>query len=375
MKVIIVDDEKSMLLIMKKMISKIPEVEIAGVFQNVRDAYKFLNENSVDMAFVDIKMPEESGLDFAKKILKEALTVELVFLTSHKEYALDAFEVHAFDYIVKPVSQDRLERTIKRAKQRRTPLLADKSGSASATLSVYCLGDLDIRCADGGVVQLSSSKSAELLAYLLLNQGKFVSKWSVMEDVFRGMPPQNAEIYLNTTIYKLRKALEPHGMKTAVISTNERYRMDLKKIYIDFIDFENRVNSLGTMDESNLENALKTEKLYGGELLRDKGYYWSLPEKERLSEVYWNFAKKLGHYLLENNNLTTALQIFRKLVFKNELDEEVNCLLMRVYAARRDRISLIRQYERYAKVLERELEVAPGNMTADLYMALRKSLE
>jgi len=60
MKVIVVDDEKSMLLIMKKMISKIPDIEIVGCFQSAGEAYKFIKKNKVNMVFVDINMPEES---------------------------------------------------------------------------------------------------------------------------------------------------------------------------------------------------------------------------------------------------------------------------------------------------------------------------
>lgn len=52
-------------------------------------------------------------------------------------------------------------------------------------------------------------------------QGRLVSKWKIMEDVFSGMAQSNAETYLNTTVYKLRKALEPHGMKSAIISAEE----------------------------------------------------------------------------------------------------------------------------------------------------------
>ncbi|MBU3144875.1 response regulator [Clostridium sp. CF012] len=375
MKVILIDDEKSMLLIMKKMISKVPEIEIAGAFQSSAQAYKFIKENRVDIAFIDIKMPEESGLDLARRIVSEFERIDIVFLTSHKEYALEAFDVHAVDYIVKPVSQERLEHTIKRIKERLIFPLPYSYGGASVKLSVYCLGGLDIRGVDGGSVKLTSSKSLELLAYLLLNKGEFVSKWRVMEDVFGEMSPHNAETYLNTTIYKLRKALLHHEMKAAVISVNESYRIDIKDIYIDFIDFDNRVNALCIINESNLEDAIKTEKLFGGQLFGDKDYHWSLPEKERLSEVHWDFVKKLGNYLLKNNSLTISLQIFKKMAIRNELDEEVNCLLMRVYAAKRDRISLIKQYNRYTKVLQRELEVTPASNTAKLYAELRKSLE
>lgn len=249
----------------------------------------------------------------------------------------------------------------------------EKENIIKEQLAVYCLGGLEIRCRDGSLLRLNSSKSTELLVYLLLNKGKPVSKWSIMEDVFRGMPPKNAEVYLNTTVYKLRKALAPSGMKTAVISADESYWIDLKKFSVDFLDFEKQVGILSSINEFNLENALKTEKLYAGDLFGDKSYNWSLLEKERLLELYWNFAKELAVYLLERNNLTMSLRILKKLSKKNELDEDINCLLMKIYTEKRDKVSLIRQYERHIYMLQKELKVPPSSMTTVLYIALRKT--
>ncbi|MEK6266533.1 MAG: response regulator [Clostridium sp.] len=375
MRVILVDDEKSMLLIMKKMISKIPEVEIVGAFQSSCEAYKFIKENSVDIAFIDIQMPGESGLDLARRIISKLEKIDIVFLTSHKEYALEAFDVYAVDYIVKPILQERLEHTINRSMERRIFPIPYSCGGASAKLSVYCLGGLSIRGADGGSVRVNSSKSLELLVYLLLNKGEFVSKWRIMEDVFSGMSPHNAETYLNTTIYKLRNALVHNEMKGAVISTKEGYRIDIEDIYIDFIDFYNRVSVGSIINESNIEDAIKTEKIFVGQLFGDKGYHWSLSAMERLSEVHWDFAKKIVTYLLKNNDLNRSLQILKNMAIRNELDEEVNCLLMEVYAAKKDRISLIKQYNKYTKALQRELQISPENNTAKLYEELRKSLK
>ncbi len=375
MKVILVDDEKSMLLIMKKMIFKIPETEIIGAFQSSSEAYRFIKENRVDIAFIDIKMPEEGGLDLARRIMSDFQIIDIVFLTSHKEYALDAFGVHAMDYIMKPVSQERLEHTIKRSRERGIIALPYSYGTTPVKLSVHCLGGLHIRGVEGASVKVNSSKSLELLAYLLLNKGEFVSKWRIMEDIFSEMSPHNAETYLNTTIYKLRKALGQHEMKEAVISESEGYRIDVKDIYIDFIDFDRRVKALSIINESNVEDAIKTEKIFLGQLFGDKGYQWSLADIERLSEVYWDFAKKLGSYLLKNNRLDIALQILRRMTRENELDEDVNCILMRVYAAKKDRISLIKHYNKYTKALQRELQIKPSSNTAKIYGQLRRSLE
>jgi len=96
MKVMMIDDEKAMHIIMKRMLSKIGEVEIVGAFQDTETAFSFLQNEEVDIVFVDISMPKESGLDFAKRLREIHPQIKLVFVTSHKEYALSAFDVYAY---------------------------------------------------------------------------------------------------------------------------------------------------------------------------------------------------------------------------------------------------------------------------------------
>jgi two-component system LytT family response regulator len=114
-KVVIIDDEKVMHLIMKRMLAKVENVEIAGSFQETTSAFAYLANNEVDLVFVDINMPRENGLAFAQRLRESGRYLKLVFVTSHTEYALSAYEVHAFDFMVKPVNQERLHITIERA--------------------------------------------------------------------------------------------------------------------------------------------------------------------------------------------------------------------------------------------------------------------
>lgn len=374
MKVILVDDEKSMLIIMKKMLSKIPDIELIGSFQSTKEAYQFLKNNSADIAFVDINMPEENGFDFARRILSEFIGLAVTFLTCHKEYALEAFDVNAFDYIVKPISRERLEISIQRVRQRNITSRSVIEDKNSIQMSVYCMGTMEVRCADGNTIRFSSSKSQELLAYLLLNRRKSVSKWRILEDIFPGMPLQNAETYLNTTVYKLRKALEQSGMKSVLISGNESYKIETKNMYIDFIDFENRLIHSRHFENNNLDEELKSESLYAGELFGEKDYFWAMPEKEKFSIMYSDFAKKLIAYLMERNLLVESLYILKKLEYINEMDEEVHCCLMKVYTAQKDKVSLQRQYKRYSNILRNEFGSTPNKATSDLYHILKKSL-
>lgn len=374
MKVIVVDDEKAMLLVMKKMLSKIPEIGIAGLFQNSVEAFNYIRNNKVDIAFIDINMPEESGLELAKRMLSVSTSLDVVFSTSHREYAVDAFELFAFDYIVKPVSQARLERTVKKALEKKYPSMRKDEREKQKKLAAYCFGRMDVSSEISGMVKWRSAKSEELLAYLLLNMGRSVSRDRILEDLFPSLPLKNAETYLNTTVYQLRKALEPHELKTIIISANDSLRLDVKEVYLDFVDFENRIKAMGSLDETNLQSAVDTEKLYVDDLFGDKTYLWAVQERERLSVLYTGFAKKLGGYLLKNNYPALASEILKRLINRNEFDEEANSLMMKLYAVQRDKTALVQHYERYVKILQRELGVTPGREITSLFTELKKGL-
>jgi two-component system LytT family response regulator len=114
LKVVIIDDEKAMHFIMKRMLAKLDEIEIVGSFQETATAYSYLANHEADLIFLDISMPRESGLEFAQRLIGSGRRMKLVFVTSYKEFASDAFEVNAYDYIVKPVEQGRLHKTVQR---------------------------------------------------------------------------------------------------------------------------------------------------------------------------------------------------------------------------------------------------------------------
>lgn len=373
MKAIIIDDEIPVLMIMKRIISEVPGVEVVGVFQSTSEAYGFIKENKVDIVFSDIKMPDHSGLELARKIIPENEDIELVFMTSYSDYALEAFDVQASDYILKPVSRERLELTVKKIMKRKNLLT---SGSANpAKLSIHCLGGMDLLTDTGEKIHLSTAKSIELLAYLVFHRGRFVSKWRIMDDLFQELPPYNAETYLNTSTYRLRKALEPFGLKDIVITANESYALNTKDIQIDFIQFEKQVKAFSTINPINLNAAVETEERYTGELFGDIEYEWSLVERERIFNLYRDFAIKLAEALIKLDELELAAQVLRRLQHKDELDEEVNCLLMHLFAKKNDKVSLIRQYRKYTKALREELDISPGKSMNFLYESLLKSIQ
>jgi len=123
-KVMIVDDEPAMLLVLKRMLAKIDGVELVACHQSVEQALSFVQTNEVDLAILDIMIASDNGLQLARSLRAVNRNLHIVFTTSSTEYALDAYDVYPLDYIVKPISSVRLAQTIARAGSSRGASLA-----------------------------------------------------------------------------------------------------------------------------------------------------------------------------------------------------------------------------------------------------------
>ncbi|MBB6634700.1 response regulator [Cohnella thailandensis] len=378
MKVMLVDDEPVMHLIMRKMLEKHPEIEVAGTFSDSQAASAFLMENKdVELAFVDISMPGGSGLEFAARLEDERIRPQIVFVTSHKDYALEAFELYALDYLIKPVTHERLERTVHRALKSRKPALSLPTEELSAAIHnrayIATLGDFSVR-SDKGRAKWISSKSAELFAYLLLHRGRWISRQRLLGDIFAGMIGSNAEKYLNTTVYQLRKSLEPIGLREAVRSENDGYALELEHAFVDYEEFERRTAILGKLHAGNAEEAAEVEKAYTGELFGSKSYVWAIQERERLAALYTAFVLEAVEVLLELPDLAAASKLLAKLHARDPLDEAVVGLLMKKHGKSRDKKGLTAQYTDYVKLLNKELGIKPSKELLLLYDSLVSGL-
>ena len=117
LRVMIADDERPAREFLKSILREFDLVEIVGEAENGADAVEVIKRVKPDLAILDLKMPEVSGLD-AVKLLRKSQMPLIAFVTAHDDYAVQAFEVNAVDYLLKPVERSRLAQTITRAAER-----------------------------------------------------------------------------------------------------------------------------------------------------------------------------------------------------------------------------------------------------------------
>jgi len=127
---LLVDDEDLARHMLRELLKCHPEVEITGECANGFDAVKAVAEQKPDLIFLDVQMPKLTGFDVLELIGAE---IPVIFVTAYDQHAMRAFEVHAVDYLLKPVGRERFEAALKRAKDRVTekkPMPAELAATA-----------------------------------------------------------------------------------------------------------------------------------------------------------------------------------------------------------------------------------------------------
>lgn len=117
LKIIIAEDDPAMRLVLKKVLNGIPGMEVTAEAANGKKLVQLVEELKPDIVFLDIDMPEMSGVEAAREIFDINPKIFIIFATAFDNYAHEAFQVYAFDYLVKPFNLDRIRETMKRIKE------------------------------------------------------------------------------------------------------------------------------------------------------------------------------------------------------------------------------------------------------------------
>lgn len=129
---IAIDDEPIALDVVKSHAAKVPFIELKATFTNAFDALSYLQQNKTDLIFLDIKMPDISGIDFLNSINNPPM---VVFTTAYSEHAVKSFELDAIDYLLKPFSLSRFLKACNKAQELYT--LRNKYDVGEETTSIF----------------------------------------------------------------------------------------------------------------------------------------------------------------------------------------------------------------------------------------------
>lgn len=138
LRIVIADDERPARMFLRSLVESFDDTEIVGEAENGTEAVEIIEQTKPDLALLDLQMPAATGLE-AVKLIKKKLLPLVAFVTAYDEYAVQAFEIGAVDYLLKPVDRSRLRETLDRASERleQTDFREQESARIKAATEVY----------------------------------------------------------------------------------------------------------------------------------------------------------------------------------------------------------------------------------------------
>lgn len=229
MRVIIVDDEKLALRQFQFEIEGIPWVELSGAFLNPVQALEFIENHSVEAAFLDIEMPEMNGLELAEKLRELSPGLVIIFITGYEQYTLDALKIKADYYLTKPYDNEDIKEVLERAR-----LL---SARQKKRVYIRTFPRFEVFVADS-TVYFPNSKAKELLALCVDHCGGIVTIEEAVDKLWEGRKyDARVKNLYRKAVMQVRQVLAAQGVEEIFNGNRGSCQIDIKKIDCDYYDF------------------------------------------------------------------------------------------------------------------------------------------
>lgn len=344
----ILDDEQPSVDKLEKLLKESGLVEIKGKFTEPLAALEFMKTNPVDVAFVDIEMPNLDGMELANRIINLQKRLAVVFVTAYNQYAVEAFHLNALDYLLKPVSADRLQETLNRIIKER------KIRWQPATVKIRCFGKFKLTGADDEV-KFRTKKAEELLALLIDRCGGFVHRNEICDHLWEEYDGDRALIHFNTTLHYVKKALLQWGVEAPIEHDRGSYRLKIEGLDCDYLKFQEFTLADNEVKPSTISAYEEVVRLYQGDYLAGEDYLWAQQNRRMLKEQLITWLLQIAGYYKAVANLQTATAWLKQGLLQEPLHREVNYQLIDALLLAHDRIAAEQYYEIYSDELRKKL--------------------
>lgn len=368
MKVILIDDERLALDYMAYQLADLPGIEITGKHIDPLKGKEQIIQNDVDIVFLDIHLPEINGLELAEQLLEKKPYLSIVFVTAYDDYAVQAFELDALDYIVKPVMKTRLLKTINRLKERRESLADETRQASSIRIKLFRQAEIGIGAQPYELMHWRTAKAQELFLYLLLHRKELVRK-STLIDLLWPYSEESEKAYaqLYTTVYHVRKGLSGLGRHFELSNATDGYRLDVVDVRFDVEEWETAVSLDRPLTLETIDSYAAAMSIYSGDYLQEYDYWWAEAERERLRQLWLRSSLRIAEWYAANGQTDQAVLRYLEIGLRQPVAEEAHFGLMRLYASQRNHAAVNRQYCVLEQTLRAQLNVQPSPYIMEWY--------
>lgn len=370
MKAVLVDDEPHALTFLENQLLGVGEVEIAGSFTSASTALEWVLSTPPDLLFLDIEIANVNGMELAETVLSKHPDIQIVFVTAYQEYAVKAFELNAVDYIMKPISKNRLKKTLERlqTKKQQESVPAEKT-------TICCLPSLQFFSGEKPIhIHWRTSKAKGLFLFLLHHLGHHVRKDVIIETFWPDSDYKKAYAQLYSTVYLIRKTLTSVFPSIRIDNFEQSYTLEVGDIHIDYLAWEKKWSQLPALSDSTLSDYLTLLDEYRGDYLREEDYLWAENKREHLKNLWRETATAVANYLFERGQYEQAARLGQKIQEMYPFLEESYCMLMKIYAALNEPFYFENQYNKLVHMLDEEFAIDPSPELIKLRDECRKQL-
>ena len=228
MKAIAVDDEIYMLEALSEAISASDDIESVRSFSSCSDALAYVEENPVDIAFLDINMRGIGGLRLAELINEKQQKCRIVFCTGYEQYAVAAFRLHASGYLMKPITAADVQKEIDHVKNVQ---------NTQKLLTVKCFGNFEVFY-NGDILPFKRTKTKEVLAVLVDRSGAGMTAKQMCAILFAdGTDDAKNVAYIRQLIFDLKNTLKNIGADSVLRHETPYYRVDPERLRCDYFSY------------------------------------------------------------------------------------------------------------------------------------------
>ncbi|MBY0223608.1 response regulator [Sporosarcina aquimarina] len=364
---ILVDDEPLALQLFSHKLRTFEDLEVIKTFANPLLLLEGLQQLSFNVAFLDIEMPGINGIDLAEHILSVHPSVCIVFVSAYRDYAIEAFELNSIDYILKPLTDERLQKTILRLRQHLLATPAQQPGLVPyEELKIQCFAEFTVY-SNGQPVKWKTAKVKELFAFFITHHRTFINRDVLIDILWPDTEYDKAKIQLHTALSHLRKTLATIGHPKVITFANQSYCLDLSNFQCDAINIEHLLIKHSKITPDNVQLFEEAINQYKGDYMEQEGYEWShIHSMNMRQSLYQLIERTIDYYDLigeAKNKLFHLTRLFQL----DPYSEQVLQKLLEHYIQSGNRTEAIKVYHDFkARVME-ELGISPNHSTDALY--------
>lgn len=354
-KVVVVDDEKKAVERFKRIIGQEEAVDLVAGFTNPNEAINYIKTHEVDIAFVDIEMPEIGGLELADMIAEVNPMIDVVFVTAYSQYALQAFQVHAVGYLLKPIEIEDIRKQMGNIKNRREVKVSTDNRKK---FTIQCMSHFLCYYDEQQFINWRTAKSEELLGFLVHHRGRPVAKEKILDTLWHDMDPKKASQNLSSNLHYVRDVLKNCGADGALERNRNNYRLNTDYIECDMIHFMaliEAINDAGVQVHISLLE--KADQFYQGAYFDNKTYAWADSLRLWLQSQYERIKLKQTAFYKASGEIQKAIDGYHAIIHLNPTLEDAYMELAEIYLNQNAVATAVKCYKLCEKVLKDELDV------------------